>query len=101
LDDKSLFPALGIGRLPMSTSTSFEGAVVRELDRGLFAFDIETFSPKGFPSQTEDPIVNFSLVSPLTEGGVVALSAIVKPNFERELLLLLYKLLSNLGGDAF
>ncbi|MEM2319560.1 MAG: ribonuclease H-like domain-containing protein [Candidatus Bathyarchaeia archaeon] len=84
----------------MSTSTSFEGAVVRELDRGLFAFDIETFSPKGFPSQTEDPIVNFSLVSPLTEGGVVALSAIVKPNFERELLLLLYKLLSNLGGGC-
>ncbi|MEM2319646.1 MAG: ribonuclease H-like domain-containing protein [Candidatus Bathyarchaeia archaeon] len=98
MDDKRLFPELGVGRLPMNTSNSFEGAFKRELDIGLFAFDIETFSPRGFPSQAEDPIVNFSLVSPLTEGGVVAFSAIVKPNFERELLLLLYRLLSNLGG---
>ncbi|MGB9960014.1 MAG: ribonuclease H-like domain-containing protein [Candidatus Bathyarchaeales archaeon] len=98
MDDKSLFPALGIDSLPMNNSNSFEGALGRELNMGLFAFDIETFSPKGFPLQAEDPIVNFSLVSPLTEGGVFVLSAIVKPNFEQKLLLLLYKLLSNLGG---
>ncbi len=98
LNNKSLFPALGIDRLPMSTSNSFEGTVGRELDRGFSPSTLKPLAKRVFPSQTEDPIVNFSLVSPLTEGGAVALSAIVKPNFERELLLLLYRLLSNLGG---
>ncbi len=93
-----MFHGINTDKLPMTVGPSFEGVVKRELVNGLFAFDIETFSPRGFPSQAEDPIVNFSIVAPLTDGGVVALSAIVKPSFERELLLLLYRLLSSLGG---
>lgn len=98
LEDKSFFQASNAGRLPMTPYLSFEGAVDRKFVGGLFAFDIETFSPKGFPLQAEDPVVNFSLVAPLSSGGVVVFSAIVKPDFERDLLLILYRLLSNLGG---
>ncbi|MEM2696263.1 MAG: hypothetical protein QXU09_04935, partial [Thermoproteota archaeon] len=35
----------------------------------IVAFDIETFSPEGFPGDFRDPIVNFSFIAPLNGLG--------------------------------
>lgn len=98
MESKSFFPAASADMLPMTLQYSFEGVKEQELVSRLFAFDIETFSPRGFPSQVEDPIVNFSLVAPFAGKGIVVLSAIAEPALERELLILLHKCFSGLSG---
>jgi uncharacterized protein YprB with RNaseH-like and TPR domain len=62
------------------------------------SFDIETYSPNGFPYSMEDPIVNFSLVAPWTRKGLFCVSFLAGPMFENETLSLLYKLLMELEG---
>jgi len=62
------------------------------------AFDIETYSPKGFPRLMEDPVVNFSLVVPLKRRGVLAVSVLAEPCLEGEILRLLKCLLNAFKG---
>lgn len=78
---------------PMKRSLLFEGS-----DVNFLSFDIETYSPNGFPFAMEDPIVNFSLVAPWTRKGLFSVSFLAEPLFENEMLSLLYKLLRELEG---
>jgi uncharacterized protein YprB with RNaseH-like and TPR domain len=66
--------------------------------RNIVSFDIETFSPDGFPYNAEDPIVNYSLVVPLSKFGLFAISAIGSPEDEAILLRLLNKLIEAFNG---
>jgi len=94
---KGFFSRTGKNKPPMTFGFLFEG-VHTKLMNGLVAFDIETFSPDGFPNDIEDPIVNFSLVFPLVKGGVLALSVIAEPSLEKEILNLLRRLLLSFRG---
>lgn len=78
---------------PMKQGLFFEGS-----DLNFLSFDIETYSPDGFPYAMEDPIVNFSLVAPWTSKGLLSVSVLARPSFEREILRLLYNLLLGLQG---
>jgi len=60
-------------------------------------FDIETYSPNGFPSEYRDPVVAFSLAVPHL-GGLSVLSYICDPRFERQLLSSLLGLLGEISG---
>lgn len=74
----------------------FEGS-----KRPLLSFDVETYSPHGFPFRMEDPIVNFSMALPTFQNpkdGLLTFSFISHPRFERELLMLLYDVLLSLDG---
>jgi len=62
------------------------------------AFDIETYSPKGFPHLMEDPVVNFSLTTLLKKRGVLTVSFLAEPCLEGETLRLLKCLLSVFKG---
>lgn len=62
------------------------------------AFDIETYSPKGFPYLMEDPVVNFSLATLLKQKGVLTTSVLAEPCLESETLRLLKRLLSLFNG---
>jgi len=82
----------------MNSNLFFEG-----LNKQLVSFDIETYSPKGFPYTMEDPIVNFSLALPVFQNprnGLIAFSVISHPQFEKKLLKLLYNLLSSFNGSS-
>ena len=78
---------------PMKHSLLFEGS-----DVNFLSFDIETYSPNGFPYAMEDPIVNFSLVAPWTRKDLFSVPFLAEPLFENEMLSLLYKLLRELEG---
>lgn len=81
----------------MKPNLFFEGS-----KRLFVSFDIETYSPQGFPFNMEDPIVNFSLVLPVFQNprdGLLTVSFICHPRFEGELLKLLYDLLSSVDGN--
>ena len=65
---------------------------------GVLAFDIETFSPNGFPYNFEDPIVNFSLVAPFDGLGFLSLSVIGEPKLENVMLNLLHRLMPLFKG---
>lgn len=56
----------------------------------IVAFDIETFSPEGFPGDFRDPIVNFSFIAPLNGLGLLSLSIIGDVDLEGDILSLLY-----------
>ena len=66
----------------------------------ILAFDIETFSPNGFPKRFEDPVVNFSVVTPLGGRGVISLSVIGSWNLEEAMLSLLHELFSGFRGAS-
>ena len=65
---------------------------------GVLAFDIETFSPNGFPYNFEDPVVNFSLVAPFDGSGFLLLSVIGEPKLENAMLSLLHRLMPLFEG---
>jgi len=98
VDGYSLSSEVDAASPPMTQTSIFEGLRKLGLGSGLIAFDIETFSPDGFPFQAEDPIVNFSLVMPFEGRGIVSLSVIVGPEGERGLLSLLHRLLWGFRG---
>jgi len=66
--------------------------------RPLVGFDIETYSPDGFPAQREDPIVNVSLAAH-DRRGLRIVSLAYPPEEERTLLLRLAVELEGLGGN--
>lgn len=80
---------------PMKGLSFFEGS-----DADFLAFDIETYSPNGFPFSMEDPVVNFSLVTPWKGGGVLAVSMLAEPRLEGEVLKVLNRLLANFRGSC-
>lgn len=78
---------------PMKLKMFFEGS-----DVNFLSFDIETYSPNGFPYSMEDHMVNFSLVAPWTRKGLLSVSVLAEFMFENETLSMLYRLLSELDG---
>ena len=82
---------------PMNFRLLFEGS--SSPTRQLVGFDLETYSPDGFPDSFEDPIVNFSLVVQ-SEVGLLILSFASAPHFELELLKLLRSSLEALNGGV-
>jgi uncharacterized protein YprB with RNaseH-like and TPR domain len=99
LEDKFFFSKVLEDKPPMTLNCLFEGAKRSELISNFIAFDIETFSPCGFPSNMEDPVVNFSLVIPLVKKGILSLSVIGEPCLENQMLNLLHHLLGSFGGN--
>jgi uncharacterized protein YprB with RNaseH-like and TPR domain len=84
---------------PMKLASFFEG--LNFLRDSLVAFDIETFSPRGFPYGMGDPVVNFSLAIPFfgnLRKGLFVVSFICDPRLESNLLSMLHGLLSGLQG---
>lgn len=80
----------------MKPALLFEGS-----NDAFIGFDIETYSPNGFPCNMEDPIVNFSLASPIFNDlrkGVLTVSVACHPSYEGKLLKILYSLLSSVEG---
>jgi uncharacterized protein YprB with RNaseH-like and TPR domain len=85
----------------MKAISLFEGLKTILSQESIIGFDIETFSPHGFPERMEDPIVNFSLGVPFVRCsriGLVVVSLICDPYLEKDLLDMLYQFLSFLGG---
>ncbi|MBS7649601.1 ribonuclease H-like domain-containing protein [Candidatus Bathyarchaeota archaeon] len=72
--------------------------IQRDALSGVIAFDVETFSPNGFPYDFRDPLVNFSLVAPLNGLGLLSLSVIGDVNLEDDMLSLLYEVLHSFCG---
>jgi len=66
--------------------------------QGVLAFDLETFSPNGFPYNFGDPIVNFSLVAPLNGLGFLSISVIGEADLEGDMLNLLYGFMRSFRG---
>jgi DNA polymerase elongation subunit (family B) len=66
--------------------------------QGVLAFDLETFSPEGFPYDFGDPIVNFSLVAPLNGLGFLSISVIGEADLEGDMLNLLYGFMRSFRG---
>ena len=95
---KHFFSRTDMDKPPMTLSLFSEGAHQPKLMRDIIAFDIETFSPCGFPHDAGDPVVNFSLVVPLVRQGVLSLSVIGEPSLEYGLLYLLRHLLQCFRG---
>lgn len=94
MDDESFCNGEGSAALsPMRQLLFLEGS-----DANSLAFDIETYSPRGFPYSAEDPVVNFSLVVPLKHKGVLAVSVLAEPVLEGEVLCLLKHLLEVFKG---
>lgn len=98
MESESFFSETGNDEAPMTVRHVSEGLKKPKFARNIVAFDIETYSPRSFPYQAEDPVVNFSLVAPIANKGFLALSAIVEVNMERELLSLLRLLLLSFNG---
>jgi len=74
---------------PMTLKGFSEEILCSPLLANVVSFDIETYSPNGFPYNAEDPVVNYSLVAPLAGNGFLAISAIGLPEAEALLLKLL------------
>ena len=73
-----------------------------DFDRPIVGFDVETYSPHGFPADRRDPIVAATLaVSPSLEmdKGLVLVSMLFPPRMEEVLLRLLGYYLEGLGGS--
>jgi DNA polymerase elongation subunit (family B) len=70
----------------------------RDTLRGVLAFDLETFSPEGFPYNFRDPVVNFSLVAPLNGLGFLSISIIGEADLEGDMLNLLYEFMRSFRG---
>jgi len=85
----------------MTFNSFFEGSQLNS-ETLLSGFDIETYSPHGFPHNMEDPVVNFSLAMPLKSfgNGLLIVSSICNPVFERELLATLNYLFKSLNGGT-
>jgi DNA polymerase elongation subunit (family B) len=98
MDNKNFSTRAVINESPSSFNFFSEGANQTNLLSDLIAFDIETFSPSGFPSDARDPIVNFSLVVPLIRKGILSLSVIGEAASESEMLHLLHRLLLKFEG---
>jgi uncharacterized protein YprB with RNaseH-like and TPR domain len=82
---------------PMNSALLFEGS-----DDVFVSFDIETYSPNGFPYNMGDPIVNFSLASPIFNDlrkGLLTVSYICHPSLEENLSRFLHSFLSLLEGN--
>lgn len=65
------------------------------------AFDIETYSPNGFPEKSQDPVVTTTLAFSVTDDprdGLVLLSLIFPPDMEDLLLSWLYHFLCSSPG---
>jgi len=84
---------------PMTPISFSEGLKHFGLEGYPVGFDIETYSPNGFPYDTRDPIVNCSLAMPLRH-GIAVVSLICDPCFERDLLLSLERLLCSLNAST-
>ena len=91
--DLGFFRGFSDSGSPMTFKGFFEETLGPALLGGVVSFDIETFSPHGFPYNAEDPVVNYSLVVPMREFGLLAISAIGSPEAEADLLRLLSGLL--------
>ncbi|HID17965.1 TPA: hypothetical protein EYP27_00300 [Candidatus Bathyarchaeota archaeon] len=98
MESKRLFQRVSGLEPPMMLEGFFEEAFNSPLLKDVVSFDIETFSPNGFPYNAEDPVVNYSLVIPLSGQGFVAISAIGFPKTEGSLLKLLNSLLMAFRG---
>lgn len=71
--------------------------------RPLVGFDIETYSPDGFPAQREDPIVAATLAASPSfglNGGLIIVSMIFPPSKEGELLSWLHAMLGAFSGGS-
>lgn len=69
----------------------------------LIGFDIETYSPRGFPAHKQDPIVTATLaVAPSVKlgKGLIVVSMMFPPAMEGTLLNLLHNLLSTYRGSS-
>jgi len=76
-------------------STKISGSP--EVGLPLIGFDIETYSPNGFPAHRQDPIVTATLAispSPNLNRGLILVSMLFPPSMEGRLLNLLQDLLS-------
>lgn len=82
----------------MTRNIFSEGTFDHALLGDLVAFDIETFSPEGFPYNFEDPVVNYSMVIPFENHGLLFISVIGTPKHESGLLRLLYSVFNGLQG---
>ncbi|HIE13920.1 TPA: hypothetical protein EYP70_01465, partial [Candidatus Bathyarchaeota archaeon] len=82
---------------PMNLDRIFEGST--GFNKPFLGFDLETFSPYGFPSYFRDPIVNFS-VAIQGEAGFLIISFVSRPSFELELIKILRGVLEALGGGV-
>lgn len=72
------------------------------IDYPLVGFDIETYSPHGFPADRQDPIVTATLaISPSLNlsQGMILVSMLFPPEMEEMLLRLLRSSLSGLSGS--
>jgi uncharacterized protein YprB with RNaseH-like and TPR domain len=93
----SFYPVAAKNASPMKVTSFFEG-----LSTSLVGFDIETFSPNGFPHKMEDPIVSFSLGIPFfrsSRSGLITVSLICDPYLEKDLLVMLHQFLFSLRGS--
>jgi len=91
---RQFFPGTAWNVSPMNLNF-FEGSNI--FNKPVLGFDLETYSPNGFPDSFEDPIVNFSLAVQ-SKAGVLILSFISEPAFELELLKILREMLEILNG---
>ncbi|MBS7653275.1 ribonuclease H-like domain-containing protein [Candidatus Bathyarchaeota archaeon] len=69
----------------------------------LIGFDIETYSPKGFPGEGQDPVVAATLALALERDvrcGLMLISLIYPPHLEERLLMSLQSLLSSIGDGC-
>lgn len=98
MKDESFSPEVSKRKPPMTLNNFSEGVNGSKLFSDLIAFDIETFSPNGFPYNAEDPVVNFSIVAPLVKNGILSLSVIGEPSIEDSMLFWLHELLRNFKG---
>jgi uncharacterized protein YprB with RNaseH-like and TPR domain len=86
---------------PMSR-TIFEGLNrPPSLDLPYVGFDIETYSPNGFPEDGEDPVVTATLAMSISRDprrGMLLISLIYPPSLEENLLAWLHRFLSSSKG---
>lgn len=96
------YPAAVEDASPMKVASFFEGLNSPPFSKNsLVSFDIETYSPHGFPHEMEDLVVNFSLAIPFFKGsrsGLLTISSICDPCLEKDLLAMLYQFLFSLRG---
>lgn len=81
----------------------FEGSNrPQSLDLPYIGFDIETYSPDGFPRNREDPIIAATLAVSMNRDprkGLLLISLIYPPSMEETLLLWLHRFLSSSQGS--